>query len=500
MTRRAGIAVGGGSVRPGRTRSRLAPLDVGRLRRRRDAPEARDAPAVAPGSFRDFFGWREMGLVAGIFAAGISHAAVATGVLLGLLVWAATGPVAAFKALTMVALIKFANPVLASVAPGAGALNWLITIVACLRLLQSARQASRPFLLVLAFCLVAAVTSLIASASPDISAMKVTVFFLVASAVVLAATGLTREDVRALQRWFFSAALVMAGLSLLTVPMPGVNYYQAGFQGIFRHPQSTGVFFVPFVSWLIARLFLEKLSDLPKWVPAVAVLFAGLIVASGARTAMLAAFLGVGATLLWVLLQPARFPAAGPRRERGEIIGFTTGMLILAVVVVLFGGLKDELESVALKGESVESLGEEFQSSRGAMIKAHVQNFLDAPLTGHGFGVFREGARNVERFLGIPISASAEKGVAFTSVLEETGLFGALLFYALLATIFVAVARGGDPPVLAMAFGAVLVNFGEAVIFAPGGMGLFMWVLVGFALARARAGEAAGDRQAAVRG
>jgi hypothetical protein len=88
--------------------------------------------------------------------------------------------------------------------------------------------------------------------------------------------------------------------------------------------------------------------------------------------------------------------------------------------------------------------------------------------------------------MGLPISAPAEKGIIFTSVLEEVGAFGGLLFYGLLISIIAAAAKGNTPGVLAMVIGTIAVNFGEAIFFATGGMGLFMWAVIGFGLARAR--------------
>jgi len=95
--------------------------------------------------------------------------------------------------------------------------------------------------------------------------------------------------------------------------------------------------------------------------------------------------------------------------------------------------------------------------------------------------------RYVTRFMGIPISASAEKGIIFTAVLEKVGAVGGLLFCGLLISIIVAAAKGSTPEVLAMVISAIAVNFGEAIFFATGGMGLFMWTVIGFGLARARA-------------
>lgn len=200
---------------------------------------------------------------------------------------------------------------------------------------------------------------------------------------------------------------------------------------------------------------------------------------------MLATFVSVALTLIIVLVKGGSRPGS---RSRGQIVGFSAVMLILSAAILISGVLREEIEAVVYKGDEEGSLEEAFESSRGAGIDAQIRNFLDAPLTGHGFGIYREGVREdrVVRFLGIPLSASAEKGVAFTAVLEETGIFGGLFFYALLISIVARAARSDTPGVLAMSIGTIAVNFGEAIIFAIGGMGLFMWLILAFSLARAR--------------
>jgi hypothetical protein len=218
-----------------------------------------------------------------------------------------------------------------------------------------------------------------------------------------------------------------------------------------------------------------------------AVLFAGMIIASSTRTAMLATFVAVATTLVVVLVKGRVAPTT---RTRGQIMGFTAVLGALSLIIIFSGVLQEELESIAFKGDDTESLGEAFASARGNGVAQHIENFLDAPLTGHGFGVYRHGVRwdekRIKRFMGIPLSASTEKGIAFTAVLEEVGIFGALLFYALLIAIIRAMTRGTSLGALAMVMAAIAANFGEAVIFATAGMGLFLWLIIGFGLARAR--------------
>ncbi|MEM6583720.1 MAG: hypothetical protein AAF699_20755, partial [Pseudomonadota bacterium] len=212
--------------------------------------------------------------------------------------------------------------------------------------------------------------------------------------------------------------------------------------------------------------------------------------ASGARTAMLATFLSVGITLLVVLWRGRANPVF---RKRNQIVGFCTAMFLFSAVILSTGVINEDIESIILKDEEVTDLAEAFVRARGASMEAHIENFLDAPFTGHGFGVYREGVRGgaggVDRFMGIPISASAEKGVVFTAVLEEVGIFGALLFYALVISLIARAGSGLVPSALAMVTATIAVNFGEAIFFAAGGMGLYMWLLCGFALARVRQGQ-----------
>lgn len=452
---------------------------------------------VAPTSrsmdrFGDYFTWPAVRLFALVYLVGISNGHVMTLVLLGLLAWAATGVTQAIMAMTFVAMFRFSNPAVASFSSLGTVLFWLITMVASARLYASARHLTLPVRLLVAFSITAILLSVAVSRAPDVSAMKVISFFIVGSALLLAAGTRTERDVAKLQRWFFSVALTIAVLSLLTAPFPSIGFafLPGSLQGMFNHPQDAGVFYVPFAAWFVTQIFLQPIRTLPRWLPLIAIVFCGLIVASSARTAMLATFLSVGVSLAIVI---ARGNSGPGMRSRGQIVGITLAMGLLSVGLVASGALTEELQSLVFKDDAGVAQGEvgaAFAHSRGAGMMDQLANFRDAPLTGHGFGVYRDGVRggeeSVRRFMGIPISAPAEKGVVFTAVLEETGVIGGLLFYSLLISIVAAAARGRDAKVAAMAIGCILVNFGEAIIFSAGGMGLFMWLIIGFALARSR--------------
>lgn len=441
--------------------------------------------------FGDFFSWRAVRLFAVLYLVGISNGMVMTIVLVGLLIWSLTGTRQAIMAMSLVAMYRFTNGAIAGFSPFGNVLFWIVAIAASARLFWGARGMTAPFAWVTLFAFVAAALSVMVSKAPDVSLMKVISFYVVSSALLLASTSMRAADVAWLQKWFFSIAIVVAALSILTAFVPSIGFRKVAWslQGVFNHPQAAGVFFAPFAAWFAARVFVEPVRFLPRWVLALAGLFAGMIIASHARTAMLATFVAVGLTLV-VLLVKGR---TGPHtRSRGQLAGVVVVLALLSSVILASGVLNEELESLVKKGDDAQSVTEAFESSRGAGMAQHIENFLDAPLTGHGFGVYRLGVRggdaHIKRFLGIPLSASTEKGIAFTSVLEEVGIVGGVLFYGLLFSIVRAMARGQSLGTLAMVVAAIAVNFGEAIIFAAGGLGLFMWLIVGFGLARSQFG------------
>lgn len=82
--------------------------------------------------------------------------------------------------------------------------------------------------------------------------------------------------------------------------------------------------------------------------------------------------------------------------------------------------------------------------------------------------------------MGIPVSATVEKGFMPTAVLEETGVLGAVLILVLLAFLVVPVARYGDIVAFWILSTALLLNFGEMIFFTMGGNGLYLWIVMGF--------------------
>ena len=83
--------------------------------------------------------------------------------------------------------------------------------------------------------------------------------------------------------------------------------------------------------------------------------------------------------------------------------------------------------------------------------------------------------------LGLPLSALVEKGVMPVAVVEELGVFGALVVLGWLLVLLRRGARAGVQQ-FAVLITLVLVNFGESMFFSVGGMGMLLLILLAGAI------------------
>ncbi len=133
----------------------------------------------------------------------------------------------------------------------------------------------------------------------------------------------------------------------------------------------------------------------------------------------------------------------------------------------------------------VGGLMEAYNRSRGRLMDAMLANIGEHPLTGIGFGIASDPWHmnvRTDAVFGLPVGASIEKGVTPLMVLEELGVFGAALVALWVVALLRGCARGGLAP-LAICLTALLLNMGEATLFSPGGFGLLLLVLLGWAYA-----------------
>jgi hypothetical protein len=161
-----------------------------------------------------------------------------------------------------------------------------------------------------------------------------------------------------------------------------------------------------------------------------------------------------------------------------------TGLILVGTVSP---GIRERFASYLQKGDKqsiVSADNRELalrESSRGGQIFDALELAEEHPLFGYGFGVGPDSESNMagngSQLGGIPLSAPVEQGFLPLASIAQIGMVGSCFVFAFLILIYGLARR--DSGETAALFAAVLgVNVGEMIFYSPGGLGLFMWVLL----------------------
>ena len=440
--------------------------------------------ASAPGG--QFISRQQAMLQVGLLAAVVASGPTSDAVRVGLLVWALRSPLAAFQALTLFVVVRNFNPQLATQGALGGVLAWALPIVVSMRLLPLITRESLRLLVPLwVFCGVAALCSILTSPALAVSLLKAATLALVASGVLIGSQQLTRAETDSVGTWLRTLAIVVTVLSLLTIVRPSIMHMprSALLVGILSHSQALGIFLAPFAAGSLAHWMLTRRSAaLVETISLGAILICIALTLS--RTAAVAMTLGFALGILGGSGGDWRTATADVHRALGLAVAFG---IVLLVIELVTGSILPSISEFLRKGGEG-SVGEAFEASRGGLVSSQLRNFMASPWIGNGFGVYADGIfpSGVRTFLGIPVSASVEKGVLPTAVLEETGLIGFVAFAYLVYVMVSGVWRKASHAVVAMLITCLFVNLGEAVLLSPGGMGLHVWLLMAWCLRMAQ--------------
>jgi hypothetical protein len=409
-----------------------------------------------------------------------AHAAV----FVLLAVWALLGPRRAIEALTLSWLASFLTPGLYTPTPAADVLRWVVIAAAftsvSIQTVKSGGNVPRAWLWVVGFVGVATVLAVPVSYAIDVSLFKLASFLMGATAVLLG-FHLTRMEASHWHRWFVClfAVVVITGLPLIAHPL-GYVRNERGFQGLLNHPQAYTTFLGPLLAWHVARLITRETRG--GWMWLLAALATISLIATQGRTGVIAAGAGLSiATLWWVA--SGRVRLAVTKQWIG--MGLLCCTIGTGFVAMKWDHVAAAAAEFAVKGQLGKSIGESFHGSRGVLLERSIANFQLQPLTGIGFGVASDPETFIIRrdpLLGLPVGASTEKGFTVVAVLEEVGVIGFVAFLAmLLALVRPAFTQRASFASAVLMASALVVNFGEAVLFAFGGSGILVWLLIGMA-------------------
>jgi hypothetical protein len=395
----------------------------------------------------------------------------------------------AIRALAMSWLFGILSPGIAPEAAGAALGRYAVLFAAAASVfahsaVQSPSLRLRGFTLAtLLLGLFLVVHSLLLSPIADVSLLKSVSWTLAMVTIVSAWSGLSPGSRRRLEGQLFGGIVLVLLVSLPLVALP-VGYLTngTGFQGILNHPQAFGPTMALLGAWAAARMFGE---EKPGWLlVGLAGTCLAMVLLSEARTAGLAL---VGGVALAIIVAPA---VAG-RSVADMLPGLRSARVWTVLGAVLLGGLVLAPQIAGMVGHYMTKSGraggsgfaELYDGSRGRIIAAMRDNIAEHPLAGIGFGIASEPeTMEVSRdpVFGLPIGASIEKGVVPLMVVEEVGIVGAALVAFWLMWLLRSAARGGVAA-FAVCLTALLTNMGEATLFSPGGLGLLLLLLLGWA-------------------
>lgn len=329
----------------------------------------------------------------------------------------------------------------------------------------------------------------------DVSVLKALSWTIAMSTLIAAWSGLRENERDELARQVFGILIgvMVASLPLLAHPL-GYLRNDTGFQGVLNHPQSFGPTMALLGAWSASRMFGEKR---PAW-SSIALAFGclWLVFLSEARTAGFAMLLGISIAAMIA-------PALAGQRTKLILPGLKSKRLFLVVGLTLVGlvlsadkvgGAVSHYISKSGRAEATTLLAA-YEVSRGSLMDRMWVNINEHPFTGIGFGIASDPAAMVierDPILGLPTTASIEKGVLPLAVWEEVGFFGLVAVFTWIFVLLKRGARGGVAPV-AVGLTALLLNMGESTLFSPGGLGMLTMVLIGWAFS-------AGQRLAASSG
>lgn len=418
-------------------------------------------------------------LLTGFFVLGYFTTIAFYIVMVGALALALCGGSYSIIGLSLYTIVKCLNSGIYHFPPEFGAFAWIVLLSSAARniifLRPSAWKILTPLLI---FSLITALLSAISSSHPSVSFMKLISFVIGVSTVIAAYSMCTKNDVIRLQHWIIALYIVVILFSVFTIAQPKYAYLVngVGFQGVLNQPQTFGALLSPLLAWLLAIIGFGRVKVF-SYYSVIAVVLIGLIVMSQTRTALVAVLLTLITLFLIFLLNHGKYKTWGSIKKISINIAILTTVLIVAFTIS--AGLRDMATGFVYKRGSTNI--EKAVSSRSGGYEGQFNNFKERPLLGHGFGVYpgEKSTKDVVTFMGIPISAPVEKGFILTALLEETGIIGTLLFFALIISISKRSLKTQNLGWIAVFFTCLFVNIGEAVFFSVGGIGLFYWILIG---------------------
>lgn len=283
----------------------------------------------------------------------------------------------------------------------------------------------------------------------------------------------------------FNTWLLIISLSLPFISIKSIGYARngTGFQGLANHPQAFGVYLGVFISILLANFLFIRFNT-----KKLAIIIMGLtfMFMSEARTSFVTLILGFLMVIISLILHTVNWKFfLRPFKNPATYIMI---IILSSTVALNFGTVSESFYSFVYKrNQSAGDLGKAFETSRGFLVLLQMENIRNNPYTGIGFqlaSIPKLMHVKYDPFFGIPISASIEKGVFFTAIVEEIGIIGCVFFLVMVLSWFRYIIKYRDLSSIWFFSTAFFVNFSESVFFSIGGLGLFCILIFSFLISK----------------
>lgn len=403
--------------------------------------------------------------------------------------WCFLGPKQALESLSLSWLLSFLNPGIFSLSSAIGVLRWLVLISAFssvffYKIIDSYRikriNLPRIWYWILVFVFISTGLSYYSSYAFDVSLLKAISFFITTTTILLAFYS-TFYFSTYWRSWFLTFFVV---LTLFSAPLlfHHLGYFnnQRSFQGLLNHSQAFGTFVGPLCGWLFALLISREVKGIRWWI------FLSIALTtlnfSASRTGMISFLFSLVIVASIKLVQK---DFAWRKITKSLVIVLICLILLFPFFLIYEDAISNTAKKMAFKRSRETEIAAAFYVSRGFLVARSWENFRNNMITGIGFGVASNPYEMLvqrDSVFGLPMGAPTEKGFLVFGVLEELGIIGFTFFVLILGSLFYPILkRGGKFSLAVLGTAVFLANFGEATFLSPGGMGLWMWLLLIFA-------------------
>lgn len=303
--------------------------------------------------------------------------------------------------------------------------------------------------------------SLMVSALPTYSLQQLPLFYLLFFIVAIGADNFGKFSFEYKLKNLEAIFIIVIIFSAIVFPIRSISFARngLGFQGISVHPNAFGIFLAPYSGFVLARFIrTRKIADLLFFVVSFVSVFL-----SQSRTSIFS--IGLGFFIFFLIDTNFR--------------NLFSKKFLFIILPSLFLGLVffDKLEATAMdfliKSDD-DNFAESVKRSRGSLVENQVANIQKTPFFGIGFKVpsGKELIKKDDKLV-------YEKGNMLTATVEELGIVGFVIIMILFVFLIKKQSKFSySKEYQLLPIIALVTTLGEATLFAIGGLGTFIWLLL----------------------